>query len=448
MRRRSSRMRLLRGVVLAACVALLLTLASQAFAADTSSRTAAEINAEWLQLQPVYSGSPYVVAPTLSAPHAAGSLADCFLQDGLNSINYARYLAGLPDDVSLDATYTNRAQHGAVLLAVGDFAHSQPQPPTMATDFYTIANGATNSSNIGWGYNSLWNFNVSCVGDDDVNNIDRVGHRRWILNPPLLKTGMGMANSRTDTWVFDWSRTSAVDYDTVKWPSAGLFPVEMFGTDVPWSITLNPTRYSWTEGTAGHTATMRRVRDGKTWTFTSADTNKAGEYFNFETHGYGVANCFIFRPDPAALGGYLVGDAFDITLSGGITNKATGAPATVSYRTQFMSQNTSIAPPAPVSAASCYLSRPKVSGKARRTRPVVLVGKMWPARATHVRVEVRRLSRGHYRSYRTYTVVANTSGAWRVRAKLPKGTFQLRAKTWGTLTYRAGASAYARIKVR
>jgi hypothetical protein len=441
-------MRFLRGLALVACAALLLAAVPQALAAETSSRTAAEINARWLQLQPVYSGSPYVVAPTLTAPHAAGSLADGFLQDGLNSINYARYLAGLPDDVVLDPTYTDRAQHGAVLLAVGDFAHSQPQPPTMSTDFYTIANNATNSSNIGWGYNSLWNFNVSCMGDDDTGNIDGVGHRRWILNPPLLKTGMGMASSRTDTWVFDWSRTSAVDYDTVKWPSAGLFPVEMFGTDVPWSITLNPTKYSWTSGTAGHTVTMRRVRDGKSWTFTSADTNGAGEYFNFETSGFGIANCFIFRPDPAALGGYLVGDAFDVTLSGGITNKATRAPAVVSYRTQFMSQSTAVAPPAAVSAAKVYLSRPRVSGKARRTRPVAVVGKIWSARAAQVRVEVRRLTRGHYRSYRTYTVYANTSGAWKVRAKLPKGTFQLRARTWATLEYRAGLSAYARIKVR
>jgi uncharacterized protein YkwD len=440
-------MRLLRGSILAVSFALLLTLASQALAADTSSRTAAEINARWSQLRPVYSGSAYTVAPTLTAPHAAGSLADGFLQDGLNSINYARYLAGLPDDVVLDPTHTNRAQHGAVLLAVGSFAHSQPQPATMATDFYTIANTATNSSNIGWGYNSLWNFNVSCMGDEDVGNIDRVGHRRWILNPPLLKTGMGMANSRTDTWVFDWSRASAVDYDTVKWPSAGLFPVEMFGTDVPWSITLNPARYSWTVGSAGHTVTMRRVRDGKSWTFTSADTNKAGEYFNFETSGFGVANCFIFRPDPAVLGSYVVGDAFDITLSGGVTNKATGAAATVSYRTQFVSHDTSVAPPAPAVAAKVYLSRPKVSGKARRTRPVVLVGKVWSARATKVRLEVQRLSRGRYRSYRTYTAYANTSGAWKVRAKLPKGRFQLRARTWSTVKYRAGLSAYTRIRV-
>ena len=326
------------GLVVTVCLASLLAAVLPALAVDTSVRSAAEIQARWQQLRPVSSGSPYVVAPALSAPFAAGSLTSGFLQDGLNSINYARYLAGLPDDVVLDATYTDRAQHGAVLLAVGQFAHSQPQPSTMDTSFYTIANNATSSSNIGWGFGTLWDFNVGCLGDQDTGNIDRVGHRRWLLNPPLMKTGMGMASNKTDTWVFDWSRASAVAYDSVKWPCAGPFPAEMFGASIPWSITLNPTLYSWTPGTAGHTITLRRERDGRVWTFTSADTNKSGQYFNFETSGYGVANCFIFRPDPASVGGYQIGDVFDVTLSGGVTNKADGSPATVSYRTQFMSQ--------------------------------------------------------------------------------------------------------------
>ena len=326
-------------VAVLACVAALLAAVSTASAADTSTRSAAEIRVRWQQLQPVYSGSPYLVTPTLSAPFAAGSLTSGFLQDGLNAINYGRYLAGLPDDVVLDAGYTDRAQHGAVLLAVGQFAHSQPKPATMDADFYAIANGATSSSNIGWGYGSLWQFNTGCLDDEDAGNIDRVGHRRWLLNPGLKKTGMGMASSRTDTFVFDWSRASAVDYDAVKWPCAGPFPTEMFSANVPWSITLNPALYSWTSGAAGHTVTLRRERDGRVWTFTAADTDKGGEYFNFETSGYGVNNCFIFRPDPVSVGSYQVGDVFEVTLTGGITRKADGSPAEVSYETQFISQS-------------------------------------------------------------------------------------------------------------
>ena len=122
---------------------------------DTVSRSAADIRRRWSQLKPTYTGSPYAVAPTLVAPYARGSLAPGFLQDGLNAINYTRYLAGLPDDVTLEASFVDRAQHGSVLLAVGQFAHSQPKPSDMPQDFYDIANAATSSSNIGWGYPTL-----------------------------------------------------------------------------------------------------------------------------------------------------------------------------------------------------------------------------------------------------------------------------------------------------
>jgi hypothetical protein len=124
----------------------------------------------------------------------------------------------------------------------------------------------------------------------------------------------------------------------VKWPCEGYFPVEQFGTSTAWSVTLNPNVYGWTAGRAGHTVTLTRVRDGRTWTFTSADTNTSGKYFNFETSGFGVSNCFVFRPDAATLGSYQVGDVFDVTIVGGITLKSTGAQTAVSYRTQFMSQ--------------------------------------------------------------------------------------------------------------
>jgi uncharacterized protein YkwD len=329
---------------MAVCAVLIVSAPSLASALDTSTRPASAIQRRWSELKPSYTGSPYAVAASTSAPYATGSLNAAFLQDGLNSINYARFLTGLPDDVVLDATYTDRAQHGAVLLASSTFSHTPPKPADMDQAFYDLGYGATSQSNIGWGYSSLAQCNSGCLDDSDTSNIDRLGHRRWLLDPPLKKTGMGYAGSRSDTFVFDWSRTKAVDYDSVKWPCAGYFPVEMLGTSTAWSVTLNPARYSWTAGRAGHTVTLRRARDGRTWTFTDADRSTSGKYFNFETSGYGVNNCFVFRPDAATLGSYQVGDVFDVTISGGITLKNTGAPATISYRTEFMSHNAPSAP--------------------------------------------------------------------------------------------------------
>ncbi len=324
--------------------ALIVALPATALGLGTASRTAAQIQARWSQLKPVYAGSPYVVAPGASSPYSTGILAAGFLADGLASINYARFLAGLPDDVVLDSGYVDGAQHGAVLLAASSFSHTPAKPADMPQAFYDLGYAATSRSNIGWGYGTLATFNNGCMDDSDATNIDRLGHRRWILDPPLLKTGMGYAGSMSDTFVFDWSRTAAVDYDSVKWPCEGLFPVEMFASWTAWSVTLSPAKYSWAAGTAGHTVTLRRVADGRMWTFTSADTDKAGKYFNFETSGYGVADCFVFRPDTATLGSYHAGDAFDVTISGGINDRSTGQPATISYRTTFMSQTAPLPP--------------------------------------------------------------------------------------------------------
>ena len=140
MRPQSPFARASRILAVAAFASALLLPLSSAVALDTSQRSASEIQACWQQLQPACSGSIYSAMPRWSAPYAAGSLAPQFLQDGLNSMNYVRYLAGLPSDVTLDAADVDKAQHGAVLLAAGQFAHSQPKPSDMSQAFYDIAN--------------------------------------------------------------------------------------------------------------------------------------------------------------------------------------------------------------------------------------------------------------------------------------------------------------------
>lgn len=304
---------------------------------DTSMRTEAEIRARWNELKPTYTGTPYVVAPRVVAPYAPGETTAAFRNDGLKMLNFGRYLAGLPSDVTLTATRNLDAQYGAVLLTK-EFSHTPARPADMSLEFYQRGYASTSSSNIGSGYSDLESFVKGCLADDSTSNVDRVGHRRWILNPGMLYTGVGYANSRLTNYAFDNSRPSdAVDYAYIAWPSAGLFPVEFASQSVPWSITLNPKMYDWDTTRAGHTATLRRVSDGKTWTFDAADTSTAGEYFNAEFGGYGSArNAFIFRPKAADLvGSYKAGEQYDVTLSGGIYAEGTRTPVAVTYRTSF-----------------------------------------------------------------------------------------------------------------
>lgn len=336
---------LLAGLLVSAPVRFIEPAAAATVSYDTTTRGEADIRAMWQQYKPRYSGSPYSAAPRVTAPYAAGALKPEFAQDGLNTLNFARYLAGLPYDVTLNFTHMINAQHGAVLLAAGEFSHTPPKPAGMDQSFYNTALSSTSTSNIGSGYRDLASAQRGFLADSsNATNLRALGHRRWLLNPAMQTTGMGFVNDRSTTYVFDRSRTDTLDYGATTWPSAGCFPVEFFDSATPWSITLNPARYSW--DSSGFKVTMRRISDNVTWTFTEKHTDTNGHYFSTNFAGYGVGNVFVFRPDPKAIS-YQPGDEFEITLSGGVYWKGTKVPASVIYRTQFMSLETA-APSGPV----------------------------------------------------------------------------------------------------
>ncbi len=314
------------------------TSSASTWTVDTTQRTEADIRYVWSAHMPTHTGSPYAVTPSTSAPYAPGQAAPSFIADGLNTINFARYLAGLPYDVTTTWALNQEAQHGAVLMAASTFSHTPPKPADMTQAFYDIGFRSTTTSNIGRGHTSAASFQMGCLADRGPTNLPHVGHRRWLLNPPMAQTGIGIAHNATGsfsaTYAFDRSRSGAVDYDTILWPAEGLFPVEFICPQTPWSITLNPAKYDW--NTAGpHTVTLRRISDGRTWTFNDTTKNTSGTYFNADFRGFGIANAFIFRPDPATVS-YQPGDVYEVTLSGGIYAKGTQTPRTVTYRTTFM----------------------------------------------------------------------------------------------------------------
>ncbi len=85
-----------------------LAVAADAGIAATATYTDAQVREAWSQLKPSYSGAPYVASPSVKAPYATGTVNAAFLYDGLGVVNFARLLAGVPSDVTLDATRNTR----------------------------------------------------------------------------------------------------------------------------------------------------------------------------------------------------------------------------------------------------------------------------------------------------------------------------------------------------
>jgi len=116
-----------------------------------------------------------------------------------------RYLVGLPNDLVLDDNYNNYAQHGTVLLArLRGIAHYPQKPGDMPDEFYNLAYKGTSSSSIAYGFSSLMDSIMAFMKDNNSElNLSTVGHRRWLLNPGMEKTGFGQCGRYYCTYILD-----------------------------------------------------------------------------------------------------------------------------------------------------------------------------------------------------------------------------------------------------
>jgi uncharacterized protein YkwD len=259
-------------------------------------RTKQEVKEKYEAYMPSFTDKPYLEMPLGGPDYAPGKLQQGFLEDGLHMANMARYLAELPDDLVLDDELNRKAQYGAVLLYGNrSLSHTPPKPADMDEDFYKLGYSSTSSSNIAQGYTKLSSSVLGYLDDGDRNNIDRIGHRRWILNPSLKKLGFGYYERFSTMQVFDRSRETKVDYDYIAYPK-GVFPTEMFSKSHPWHVSLNPSKYQEPRADAVQVR-LERMSDNKEWVIDQQSAKKGSDYFNIDLGGYGVSNAIIFRVD-------------------------------------------------------------------------------------------------------------------------------------------------------
>jgi len=167
--------------------------------------------------------------------------------------------------------------------------------------------------------------------DEDSGNIDRVGHRRWGLNPTMDSTGFGHAGSSLVMFAFGRS-AAAPSYEAIGFPSGPAFPRQLFLYNYPWSITVNPNLYA-TPVASEITVTL--TGGGKSWTFNQSSSSFSGNYFNVDTGGYGVSNCIIFRPRTSDISAY--NGTYTVTVTG--LKLKSGSPAYLSYNVTFYDIN-------------------------------------------------------------------------------------------------------------
>jgi hypothetical protein len=159
-------------------------------------------------------------------PPAPGAKVDtratAALQAGVNEVNSYRFLCGVPSNVVLDPDLVAKADEAAkACKAAGHIAHDLGH----STGECNLCQGQSNNVAQVRGY----------IEDSGANNRQVRGHRRWVLNPPLAKTGLGLVSGFGAMHVFDQSGSKATE--SWAYPGKGWFPRDHFHGDA-WSLYL------------------------------------------------------------------------------------------------------------------------------------------------------------------------------------------------------------------
>ena len=289
-----------------------------------AAHTQAEIQA-FVNAHPAYRNqlNLYSVAAS-DAPYAAGKLSPVNQQSALNMTNQLRYIAGLNAELGLFPEQEDAMGMTALVLRLYSEQYKAQTGKDILTHYpgraaaiadpgydalYTAGYNGAGRSNIAMGY-TVTSALLAYMSDADDTNIKTVGHRRWILNPAMGKTVFG-ANGRFSA-MYAHDLSGAGGQTKVAWPAQEM-PLQYFSANDPWSVSfgraLNADRVS---------VSLIRVRDGRTWNFSSA---AADGNFAVENSAYGQKGCVIFRP--SGLDGFVEGDTFNVSITDGETGELT-----------------------------------------------------------------------------------------------------------------------------
>ena len=215
-----------------------------------------------------------------------GDTSELFKEAVLTRINYYRAMSGVPAGVVLDDALNEIAQYTALIMGGNDSISHFPLDVGFNNYITSIGTQGAQDSNLAigsYGADSIDGY----MEDKGLGNVS-VGHRRWLLYPPMLKMGTGDVPSlsapdipqaaldnidarrggTTTTvrranaiHVFDPGNQAGVNYNAANFPT--VFPYVAFPPPgfVPYQTI--PARWSFAiKGADLSSATVTMTRDG------------------------------------------------------------------------------------------------------------------------------------------------------------------------------------------
>jgi hypothetical protein len=203
-------------------------------AGSPSSHTQADVCQKWKDGHVVTDANPFTKGSTNCD---LGTLSAGGMADTLKRINMFRWMEG-EADVTSDATKNQGTQACAVIQAwnnPGSFSNPH-NPPANAVCYTSTGASWCGQSNLAWGTSSPDSIDLY-IRDPGQGNATSLGHRRWVLHPPLGKVGVGYYSGGNNGFggraqalgVFDTTGSGPAP-SWYAWPPAGYVPVQVTQT--------------------------------------------------------------------------------------------------------------------------------------------------------------------------------------------------------------------------
>jgi hypothetical protein len=211
---------------------------------DPAARTRDEVCAQWRAGRVENARDPWIEDPAdMCAP---GTLSREAIDDTLRRVNVFRWLVGLPP-VTDDPAQHPYDQACALMMYVN--RRLDHMPPSSWTCWSMEGYQGARTSNLALGVRSPAEA-IDLYMDD--SGVPSLGHRRWVLNGPLGRVGIGFAGNAQCLGVFDMSGRS--DRMWTAFPNPGPVPIDAIRG--LWSFHSN--RFSMRSATV----TVERAGDG------------------------------------------------------------------------------------------------------------------------------------------------------------------------------------------
>lgn len=148
-------------------------------------RTQTQVCDAWKKGRATTTNEPFTKTTATCDP---GVLTRAGVDDTLARLNMFRWLVGL-GPVSDSVSENDKAQKCSLVSAWNPAGQQAHNPPSDSTCYTTEGAAGAGSSNIAWGSGTPQNAVDQWL--EDFGNFSHMGHRRWLLNPPLGPVGIG-----------------------------------------------------------------------------------------------------------------------------------------------------------------------------------------------------------------------------------------------------------------